>query len=93
MVYIVVLPVGLQTPSAPWVFSLAPPMGTLCTWMAVSIHFCISQTLAESLKRQLYQAPDSKHLVSKIVSGLGACLWDGSPSGAVSGWSFLQNLL
>jgi hypothetical protein len=24
-------PIGLQTPSAPWVLSLAPPLGTLCS--------------------------------------------------------------
>ena len=28
-----------------------------------------------------------------LVSGFGGFLWDGSPSGAVSGWSFLQALL
>ena len=28
-----------------------------------------------------------------LVSGFGGCLWDGSPGGAVSGWSFLQALL
>jgi hypothetical protein len=28
-----------------------------------------------------------------LVSGFGGCLWDGSPSGAVSGWSFFQSLL
>jgi hypothetical protein len=40
---------GLQTPSAPWVLFLAPSLGTLCSveWMAVSIHFCICQALAE----------------------------------------------
>ena len=34
---------GLQTASAPWILSLAPSLGTLCSiqWMAVSIHFCI----------------------------------------------------
>jgi hypothetical protein len=34
---------GFQTPSAPWVLSLAPSLGTLCSvlWMIVSIHFCI----------------------------------------------------
>jgi hypothetical protein len=53
LVYIVVLPMGLQTPSAPWVLSLASPLGILCfvQWMAVSIHFCICQALAEPLKR------------------------------------------
>jgi hypothetical protein len=54
--HIVVPPMGLQTPSAPWVLSLAPPLGTLCSvyWLAVSIHFCICQALAEPLRRQLY---------------------------------------
>ena len=96
LVHIVVPPMGLQTPSAPWVLSLAPSLGTLCSiqWMAVSIHFCICQALAEPLRRQLYQAPVSKHfLASTIVSGFGDCIWDGSPGGAVSGWPFLQSLL
>jgi hypothetical protein len=37
LVYIVVPPMGLQTPSAPWVLSLTPPLGTLCSvqWLAV----------------------------------------------------------
>jgi hypothetical protein len=50
---------------------------TLCSvhWLAVSIHFCICQALAEPLKRQLYQAPVSKQLLaSKIVSGFGNCI-------------------
>jgi hypothetical protein len=60
----------------------------------VSIHFCICQTLAEPLRRELNQAPVSKHLLaSTIVSGFVDCIWDGSPGGAVSGWSFLQSLL
>ena len=57
----IVPPMGLQTPSA-------PSLGTLCSfqWMAVSNHFYISQALAESLRRQLYQAP---------VSWGTKCLW------------------
>jgi hypothetical protein len=57
LVHIIVPPMGLQTPSAPWAFSLAPSLGTLYSvqWMAVSIHFCICQALAEPLRRQLYQ--------------------------------------
>ena len=65
---------GLQTPSAPWVLSLAPSLGTLCSvqWMTVSIYFCICQALAEPLRRQLNQAPVSKLLLaSTIVSGFG----------------------
>jgi hypothetical protein len=71
-------PMGLQTPSAPWVFSLTHFLGTLCSvqWMAVSIHFCICQALAEPFKRQLYQAPVSKHLLaSTIQSGLVSFEW------------------
>ena len=31
LVHIVVLPIGLQTPLAPWVLSLAPPLEALCS--------------------------------------------------------------
>jgi hypothetical protein len=31
LVHIVVPPIGLQTPSAPWVLSLDPSLGTLCS--------------------------------------------------------------
>ena len=91
-VLIVVLLMGNQIPSAPWVFSLAPPLGTLCSvqWLAENIHLCIGQALAEPLRRQLCQAPVSKHLLaSTIVSGIGDCIWYGSPGRAVSGWPFL----
>jgi hypothetical protein len=95
IVHIVVPPMGLKTPSAPWVFSLAPSLVTPSSvqWMAVNIHFCICQVLVEPLRRQLYQAPVSKPLLAPaIVSGFGGCLWDGSPSRAVSVWPFLQSL-
>jgi hypothetical protein len=77
LVYIDVPPMGLQTPSAPWILSLAPSLETLCCiqWMIVSIHFCICQTLAEPLRRQLYQASVCRLLLaSAIVSGFGGCL-------------------
>jgi hypothetical protein len=89
LVHIDVPPMGLQTPSYPWVLSLAPSLGTLCSiqWMIVSINFCVGQALVEPLKRQLYQTPVSKILLaSDVVSGFGVCLWDGSPSGTGSGW-------
>ena len=73
LVHIVVLPMGLKTPSAVWVLSQTPPLGTLCLvqWLVESIHLCICQALAEPLRRQLYQAPVSKHLLaSTIVSEL-----------------------
>ena len=74
LVHIVVPPIGLQTPSAPWVLSLAPPLGALCSilQMTVSIHFCICQALAKPHRRQLYQGPFSKILLAyAIVSGFG----------------------
>jgi hypothetical protein len=54
LLHIVVPPMELQTPSASWVLSLAPSLGTLCSaqWLAVSIHFCICQALAEPLRKQ-----------------------------------------
>jgi hypothetical protein len=96
LVNIVVLSMGMKTPSAPSVLSLTLLLGTKCSvqWMATSIHICICQSLAEALRRQLYQAPVSIHfLASTIVSGFGVCIWDGSPSGTISGWPFHQFLL
>jgi hypothetical protein len=96
LVHIDVPSMRLQTPSALWVLSLVPSLGTLCSiqWMTVSIHFCICQAPADPLRRQLYQAPVSKLLLaSAIVSGFDDCLWDGPPSGAVFGWLFLLSLL
>jgi hypothetical protein len=62
--------------------------------MAVSLHICIGQALAETLRGQLYQAPASKHfLASAIVSGFGVCRWDGSLDELIFGCPFLQFLL
>jgi hypothetical protein len=88
----------------PWVanpFSSVSPfsnssIGTLWSvqWLAVSIHFCICQALAEPLRRQLYHAPVSKHLLaSRKLYGFSGYIWDGSSGGAVSRWSFLHSLL
>jgi len=76
--------------------TLTPPLGSPCSfqWLAASIHICICQALAESLRRQLYQAPVIMYFLAfTVVSGFGVCIWDESPGGAVSGWSFLQSLL
>ena len=86
MVDIVVLPMGLQTPSAPSVLPLTPPLGSPCSvrFLTVSIHVCIGQDLTEPLRRQLYQAPVRKHfLASAIVSGFCGCIGDESPVGVV----------
>jgi hypothetical protein len=74
LIDIIVLPMGLQNPLAPSVLSVTPPLGTLCSvqWLSASICLCICQALAEPLRRQLYQASVSKHLLaSTIVSGFG----------------------
>jgi hypothetical protein len=48
----------------------------------------------ESLRRQPYQTPVSKHFLgSSIVSWFGDSIWDGSPGGTVFGWPFIQSLL
>jgi hypothetical protein len=81
LVSIVVLPMGLQTPSAPLVHSLTPPLRTSCSvqWLIVSFHLFICKDLAGLLRRQPYQASFSKHFfISTIVSGFGDCLWDES---------------
>ena len=93
---IVFLSMGLQTLSAPLVLPLTPPLGSPCSvWqLALSIHLCICKSLAEPLRRQPFQAPDSKHfLASAIVSRFGVCRWDEALGGAVSGCPFLQSLL
>jgi hypothetical protein len=42
-----------------------------------NIHLCICQALVKPLRRQLYQATVSKHLLaSTIVSGFGDCIWE-----------------
>jgi hypothetical protein len=64
----------LQTPSAPSVLSLTPPLGTACSvkWLTVNICLCICQALAEPLRRQLYEVPVSKHFLTfKIVPEYG----------------------
>ena len=87
---------GLQTPAAERVLSVASSMGSFVLYLMDDCeHPVLYQSgTAEPLSRQLYQSPVSKLLLaSAIVSGFGGCLWDGSPGGAVSGWSFLQSLL
>ena len=74
MVDIVVLPMGLQTPSIPSVPSLTPLLGTLYSvqWLVANIHLSICKALKDPLRRQPYQAPFSMHfLASTIVSGFG----------------------
>ena len=73
-----VLPMGMQTLSAPSVLSLAPSLGSPCSvrWLAESILLCIGMALAASLRRHPYHVPASKHyLASTIVHGFGGSIW------------------
>ena len=74
LVHIDVPPMGLQNPSAPWVLSLVPSLGTLCSiqWMILSIHFCIYQALAKPHRRQLYSGSFQQNLASVCNS---VCIW------------------
>jgi hypothetical protein len=90
LVDFVILPVGLQSPSAPSAL-LTLPLGSLDSvpWLVMSIWICISQVLAEPFRGQPYQAPVCKHIFeSAIVSGFNVCRWNGSLGGVVSGWPF-----
>ena len=71
LVDMVILFKGLQAPSAPSVLHITPPLESLSSvqWFAASICICIGQALAETLRRQLYQAPASKKLL------LSASVW------------------
>jgi len=77
LVDIIVPPMGLQTPLAPSVLSLSPPLGIQFSvqWLAASIRLCVCHALAKPLRRQLYEPPFSMHfLASAIVSGFGDCM-------------------
>jgi hypothetical protein len=53
--------------------SIGPPCSG--QWLAVRIHLCISQVLAEPLGRKICQVPVSKHFfASTIVSVFGDCI-------------------
>jgi hypothetical protein len=83
-----VLPVELQSPSAPSDLSLGF-LGSV-QWLAVNVFISLSQVLAEPLRRQPYKAVCYHILASASVSGFGVCRWDGSLGGTVSGWPFPQ---
>jgi len=64
---------GMKAPSIPSILPLIPPTGTPFSvqWFAASIHLCICHTLAEPIRRQLYQSPISMYLASEILSSFG----------------------
>jgi hypothetical protein len=83
MVCIVVPLMRLQTPQLLGSFLELLHWGPCAQsngWL--NIHLCICQVLAKPLRRQLYQAPVSKHL---LVSGYGNCIWNKSLHGTVTG--------
>jgi hypothetical protein len=95
LVHIGVPPIGLQTPSAPWVLSLAPSLGTdsvLCT-----IDNCehplmyFPGTSRDSQEIAISGCCQQISLAYAIVYGFGSCLWDGCLGRAVSGWSCLTS--
>jgi hypothetical protein len=71
LVYIVVLPMRLQTPSTPSVPSLTPLLGPPCSvqWLAGNIRLCICKALTGPLRRQPYQAPFSMHFLASTKPG------------------------
>jgi hypothetical protein len=88
----IVLPMGLQSPSAISDIPLTLQLRSLGSvgWLALSFCICISQVLEEPVRGQPYHVSDSKYfLASSIVSGFVFYRWDGSLGGAVSGWPFL----
>ena len=92
LVDVVVLHLGLQITSGPSVLSLTPLLGTLVSvqWLAASICLLrLWQSLSEDSYIRLLSACTSWH---PQVSEFGHCIWHGSPGGAVSSWSFPQDL-
>ena len=82
--HIVVLLIGLASSFPSFVPVSSSSIGNLCSaqWLAETTHLSICQVLTDSLRRELYQAPVSKHFVaSTIASGYGDCILDGSPGG------------
>jgi hypothetical protein len=72
-------PMELQTPSASSVPSPTPQSATLSPvqWLAVSIHFCICQALAEPPRRKSYLAPVCKCFPASTIASR-FCIWDES---------------
>jgi hypothetical protein len=68
-------PHGAATPLAPSVPSPTPPSGTLRSvqWLTASICLFICQVLAKPIRRQLYKAPVSKHLLASTI--VYVCVW------------------
>ena len=81
-----------KAPSAPSLLPLTPLWGSLCSvqWFAVRMCLCFVQDVAEPHRRQLYQAPVSKHFLAfSIVSGfVSACEMGPQVGRSLDGLSF-----
>jgi hypothetical protein len=64
-----VLPMELQSPSAPPVLLPALPLGSLSSvsWLALSIHLCFGEWLVKPPKEQPHQIPVSKLLLAMLT--------------------------
>ena len=95
LVHNVVPPIGLHISLAPWVLSLAPPLGPCNpsnSWLWASTSVFVRPR--QSHKRKPYLGPFSKILlVYAMVSAFGSWLWEGSQGMAVSRWSILSSQL
>ena len=68
---IIVLPMGLVTPSVSSFLSLTPLLGTVLSvlWLTVSIHLSICHALAEPIRRQLCQAYKGEEITNRSKYG------------------------
>ena len=73
MVDIVVLPMGLQTPSAPSVLSLTPPLGTPCSvqWLTASPKVSLLDKLLIELLTTLHACYNDLIMISIYIVSKG----------------------
>ena len=71
---IVLLPMGLQTPSVPSCLSLTPSLGNQCSiqGLSMSTHVCVFQALEEFLRRQLHSGSSQQAFLGIFNS---VCVW------------------
>ena len=76
---------GFKPPSAPWICSLAPSLGTLCSvqWMAESIHLYLSGSGRASQETAISGSCQQNLVGIRNSVWVWWCLWDGSSGGAV----------
>ena len=73
LVDIAVLPMRLQSPSAPTGLALTSPLGSSHSVHCLAVSICIGQALAEPLRGQLHWTPVSKYFMASVIMfGFGA---------------------